>query len=390
MGAAWTVSGAGNLMIRKRNNNPEKAAGLFVFAVFLIAILDNLIRPEFVGRDAAEMIYHISRPSYLLVGPALLIYVRALLREKGLFTYGMFVHFLPYCIWLVYAYVYPSSLHPDSIFAGNSTVLAQSIPRRMPPCNLHWDLWKNVSLLIYVPVVLYLIHRHRKRVPDFYSTLDTYTTLSWFRNLLFLYAGISLFNVVVPRFIPEASDVFQISMAVGRVLPPVLFVFLFSLFSGAPQVRIPEPELPKTEGTEEPLADENRQGPKRSRGEGKYKKSGLGEEESTALFNQLTRYMSREKPFLDPDLTLEELAATLGETRHRLSESINRESGVKFYRFINTYRLEEFKEAVQKNRYPDYTILAVALECGFRSPSAFYTLFKEVEGMTPRAYMLLH
>ncbi|MBN2859116.1 MAG: helix-turn-helix transcriptional regulator [Sphaerochaetaceae bacterium] len=377
-------------MIRKKNDNPEKAAGLFVLSVFLITILDNLIRPEFVGRGVAEMMYHISRPSYLLVGPALLVYVRALLREKGFFTYTVFLHFLPYGIWLVYAYVYPSSLHPDSIFAGNSTVLIQSPPRRMPLFNLHWDVWKNISLLIYVIIVLYLIYRHRKRVPDFYSSLDTYTTLSWFRNLLFLYAGISLFNVIVDRLIPEASEVFQVSMAVGRVLPPVLFVFFFSLFSGAPQVWIPEPELLETGETEETQADENRQRPKRAKGEGKYEKSGLAEEESHALFNQLRMYISREKPFLEPDLTLEELAAALGETRHRLSETINREAGVKFYRFINTYRLEEFKEAVQKNRYPDYTILAVALECGFRSQSAFYNLFKEVEGMTPRAYMLLH
>ncbi|MDC7220615.1 MAG: AraC family transcriptional regulator [Spirochaetales bacterium] len=390
MGAGWTISGVGNLVLKNREREKGKSAALFVLVVFFLNILDNLIRPGVFSREFAEAIYHFSRPSYLLVGPAFLFYVRALLREKGAFKFSTAFHFIPFTLGLIHFLRFPSTLHPEIKFASDNINAGPALNMDSPPVapltgfDFHWDFWKNISLIAYTVVVLFLIYRHRKRVPDLFSSLDKYTTLSWFQYLLFFYSGIYIINMVLHTLLPDSSPIHQASMALVRVLPPVGFVFFFSLFSGIQQVRVPLPEAsPVSTGCPKeslPVTEEKK--------EKKYEKSGMGIEEVRELFQQLKGYLEEEKSYLDPELTLEELANLMGETRHRLSEVINRESGDKFYRFINHYRLEEFKSAIEENRFPDYTILAVAFECGFRSQSAFYNLFKKEEGMTPRAYVL--
>ncbi|MDC7222940.1 MAG: AraC family transcriptional regulator [Spirochaetales bacterium] len=385
MGAAWALAGAGNLLLKKRGIGREKFSGLFVFFVFFVNILDNLIRPDYISRDFAELIYHVSRPSYLLVGPAFLFYVRSLLREKGKFGKWGILHFLPFLFWFVKFLLFPASLHPEVIFAGGA--VPGEFPlggRDLESPKLYWDVWKNVSLLAYTGWTFFLIRRHRKAVPDLYSSLDKYNTLAWLSYLLSFYLGIYLVNLILQALLPETSSMHQWFMALARVAPPVLFVLFFSLFSGPQQVVVPRPE----EAAPEPTDRQPDEKSAPSGGEGKYEKSGLSEKESGEVFARLRDYLVEERVYLDPELNLEELALSLGETRHRLSEVINRESGEKFYRFINLYRLEEFKSAERENRYPKYTILSIALECGFRSQSAFYNLFKQEEGMTPRAYVL--
>jgi AraC-like DNA-binding protein len=153
-----------------------------------------------------------------------------------------------------------------------------------------------------------------------------------------------------------------------RYTPSILFVFLFSLFSK------------KQSNFEEPLQKQEEQIETKQ----KYSKSGMTDKEGKELYADLLSFIQKSKPYMDPELTLAELADKMGETRHRISEVINREAGENFYSFINDFRLEAIKSALETNQFPNYTIIAIANEFGFKSSSVFYALFKKKYKVTPK------
>jgi AraC-like DNA-binding protein len=54
-----------------------------------------------------------------------------------------------------------------------------------------------------------------------------------------------------------------------------------------------------------------------------------------------------------------------------------------FYDYINQARVEAAKRALAAS---DASVLAIALEIGYNSRSAFYNAFKKHSGQTPSAY----
>lgn len=98
-------------------------------------------------------------------------------------------------------------------------------------------------------------------------------------------------------------------------------------------------------------------------------------------------FMSEKRPFLDPDLTLPELASILQTNRTTLSNFIRQEYAKSFSALINGYRIEEFKHLVETNMHKSVSIDGLCFDSGFRSRSTFYRCFSEFEGMTPSEYI---
>ena len=58
-----------------------------------------------------------------------------------------------------------------------------------------------------------------------------------------------------------------------------------------------------------------------------------------------------------------------------------------FNEFINNYRVKEFQNRLANNEHASHTLLALALEVGFNSKTAFNRAFKKITGQTPREYV---
>ena len=97
-------------------------------------------------------------------------------------------------------------------------------------------------------------------------------------------------------------------------------------------------------------------------------------------------YMRRHKPYLNPSLTIHELATGLQLPPHVLSRVINEGFGQNFFDFVNSYRVDEFKQVMAAPQARQYTLLALALEVGFNSKTAFNRAFKKHTAQTPREY----
>lgn len=109
-------------------------------------------------------------------------------------------------------------------------------------------------------------------------------------------------------------------------------------------------------------------------------------EEFAALKKQLEEVMVKHQPFLNPKLSLAELAQMVNTNVHTLSKAINEGFDKNFYDFVNSYRIEAFIQRVPKKAYRNHTFLAVAFSVGFNSKTAFNRSFKKLTGQTPRQY----
>jgi AraC-like DNA-binding protein len=120
----------------------------------------------------------------------------------------------------------------------------------------------------------------------------------------------------------------------------------------------------------------------------RYSGSRLTGPEAKQYAEKLTGYMKSAKPYLNPDLSLPQLAAELNISSHYLSQVINEQFDLNFFDFVNGYRVEEFKEKITSTEFKNFSILGIALECGFNSKSAFNRIFKQTTGLTPSQYKM--
>ncbi|MEL7424067.1 MAG: helix-turn-helix domain-containing protein [Bacteroidota bacterium] len=102
---------------------------------------------------------------------------------------------------------------------------------------------------------------------------------------------------------------------------------------------------------------------------------------------RLELLMREQKPYLNPGLSLGELAATVDLPSHQLSKVINDGFQKNFFDYVNSYRIEAFKEQIRAGAHQERTILSLALESGFNSKTAFNRAFKKHTNQTPREYL---
>ena len=120
----------------------------------------------------------------------------------------------------------------------------------------------------------------------------------------------------------------------------------------------------------------------------KYGYSNLTEAEKSRILNRWLAYVTeKSKPYLNPRLTLSEVAEILNTNSQRLSQVINEKTGMNFNDYINKLRVEEAKILLTGSDYNNLTIDAIAMKSGFNSKSPFYTSFKKFTGMTPRQFI---
>jgi len=101
---------------------------------------------------------------------------------------------------------------------------------------------------------------------------------------------------------------------------------------------------------------------------------------------KLKKFMTEEKPFLNPSSTIQDISKELEIPVRELSVLINHQLGQHFYDFVNTYRIEHAMNILKDTTKSKVTILEILYEVGFNSKSSFNTAFKKHTGKTPTEY----
>jgi len=107
------------------------------------------------------------------------------------------------------------------------------------------------------------------------------------------------------------------------------------------------------------------------------------EDSARELLDRLFAYMEKEKPYLNPDLSLEDLCKKLSSNRTYLSNIINTVTGKNFHHFLNEYRVAEARRILTGTKGGLYSVEEVGRMSGFGTKSSFYACFKSAIGVTP-------
>ncbi|MFE3871164.1 helix-turn-helix domain-containing protein [Flavobacterium sp. ZS1P70] len=106
----------------------------------------------------------------------------------------------------------------------------------------------------------------------------------------------------------------------------------------------------------------------------------------SSQISRLKQYMAEREPFLDPSLTIQELANQIDIPVRDLSVLINHHMDLHFFDFVNEYRIQKAMGILKDQYRSQLTVLEILYEVGFNSKSSFNTSFKKHTNLTPTAY----
>jgi AraC-like DNA-binding protein len=116
----------------------------------------------------------------------------------------------------------------------------------------------------------------------------------------------------------------------------------------------------------------------------------LTDEQFLSLKPKLFELMQTQKPYLNSELGLPDLAMMLQLNTYELSYLINAGFENNFYGFVNSYRVEESKTLLNSAKHQHLSMIGIAFEAGFNSKTAFNTAFKKMTGLSPSEFKALN
>jgi len=301
----------------------------------------------------------------LLFGPLLYLYTQSVLYKDFRFSRSKWIHILPFIILFLI-----SEIRYFSQSRENLILMLNNIVERKVPGIFYWS-----SGLIFLQFFLYigasfrLINQYKKIASNKFSDQQR-NNISWlsstilFFTLCMILAALNGFTGLTPL-----SKYYYFILT---VLVTLIFIFINRVLLKA----LKEPEIFSVMEEKESVVDSA----------AKYTGSGLNEEDKKRILEQIRQYMRNKKPYLEPELTLEQLAGQLSLRPKILSQVINESLQQNFFDFINRYRIEDAKKLLTNPVDKKITVLEVLYEVGFNSKSSFNTLFKKHTGLTPSEF----
>ncbi|MEZ4857244.1 MAG: AraC family transcriptional regulator [Flavobacteriaceae bacterium] len=114
--------------------------------------------------------------------------------------------------------------------------------------------------------------------------------------------------------------------------------------------------------------------------------NGNGFNKGKNRYEDIDRTIRKDKLYIDPSISLSSVAECFELSEGYLSRLINKNTGLNFPNYINNLRVNEAQRLLKDPSYQNYTIVAIGLESGFNSRSAFYSSFKNHTGVIPSEY----
>ncbi len=304
----------------------------------------------------------------LLLGPFLYGYIEALVTNKQQILRKDLLHLIPFVLFNLYILI--ASAFPDLSGRLNIEMIG---PGNNPPILFVFFLILTAfSGSFYFLLTIKLFKQHDILIFNNFSNI-THIDLSWIRRLVLVF-GVCWTALISITVIHHVFQMFSMAFCTdGLFLSLSVFVILIGYFGLKQKVIY---------GTEDVILAAT----PANITSAKYGGSKLGDLEAKQLAEKLTKHLHSSKSFLNPDLTLPQLASEISISSHLLSQVINEQFSLNFFDFINQYRVEAFKENIGNPAYINYSLLGIAFESGFNSKSAFNRVFKKATGQTPSQY----
>ena len=296
-------------------------------------------------------------------GPLLYLYVKFMTNPERKFNWFSLLHFIPFIGFFIVSVIYRevplgkdlrNFLVPDQLFTLRIVYGASFF----------------LSITIYSSLAFNEIRIHQKNIKNLVSYTSSIITLNWLKIIsisfyvayvvLFTLGGLNMFGDYIP------FDPYFIIFGFITILS-----FVYS-FYGIKQ--------PIIFGQVVTVNDDDK------KEQEKYSRSGLRDDQAEEYLKVLIDFVEKNKPYLDRDMSINNLSSQTGISRHHITQVLNEKYGRNFFTFINEYRVREVIERFSDPHFNHYTILAIAYEAGFNSKTTFNSIFKSQTGLTPSHY----
>lgn len=328
-------------------------SGISLFSFFLVYSDKHLIYPSLTV---------LGMPFPLLIGPLLLLYTKYKTTTNS-FKKSDLLHVFPFAIvffFFVNIYFLPFESRSEILRSGGRGYEMQGFIKLLAI---------YISGMVYIPWSAKKLLDYKKNINNQFSNTER-INFNW---LLYLIIGMAIVWIII-LFVQDDRFIF------GAVS---LFIIWMSYF-GTKQVQIFRANsFPSEE--EEPHSDiceENNRDAETPR----YSKSSLNVENILEIHAALIKVLNEKQPYLNPELKLTDLAVLLGVHPNHLSQVINSQCGKSFYDLINERRIQEFIFRLKQKESKQYTLVALAFDCGFNSKASFNRNFKKYTQLTPSDY----
>jgi AraC-like DNA-binding protein len=224
-----------------------------------------------------------------------------------------------------------------------------------------------IQNIIYLVKLVRLINSYNKNIGSYFS-FEEGVNLKWLKSLIYGYLVFVVLMVATSLF--KLNDFFQYT---SELITLIFIIYLGSKSIQYQHVMEAYSSISLTdfsENHEEEVDDEIQ----------------LNNE----LDDRLLQIMESEKPYLNPTLTIFELAKKINTNDKYLSRHINRKYNKNFIHFINEYRIEDAKTKLLQPDFSQYKIEAISEMVGFNSKSAFNNAFKKLTNQTPTEFRILN
>ena len=215
-----------------------------------------------------------------------------------------------------------------------------------------------IQIIVYNFLTIRFILKAKTSMNDSFSNLDTY-------QLRYFYIATISFILLmsIPGFYVTYIGRTPLNTN-GMLLFYVclLFTFLYLILTIIGLIQVPSTESIDTES-------ENNE---------------IQNQELKDVEKKLKKYFSKEKPWLNPNLNIWDVAQEIGTNRSYISKVVNENIGCNFNKFVNNYRIKEAKKILIKK--PEIPITEISELSGFGSLNSFIRTFKESENCTPTKF----
>lgn len=361
---SFFAMGAFHMAIYARQS---KSRPHYLFTICLIWMALIELKEFFLSHDAAYN-YEILGPGFTfpdLFTLALLSLFFFELVMPGRITARYSLKLLSPFVLLGGAYWLGTAFEPRTVYASLPELL-KDLPSFLPTVILLYTLYTvGYCLFALTRIVLYSI-RYSREIAQAYSFTER-IHLQWLRWMSALLAFYLLSYIIIILFF---SNIWF------TILIYILTLTVWGILYGCIlQYRIPDIirnywQMP----LEGEIMDES---PETTLVEGSR---------IALLREQLLKAIEQRKLYLNPGLTIIDLASECGTNRTQLSLLLNKELGLSFRDYINRCRIEYAALPLLEEMDSAHTIEEIAFLSGFGSTATFYRAFAKEKGMAPQQW----
>lgn len=295
------------------------------------------------------------------------------------FTFASLLHFIPafllFAIIGIYLFLLPANEYPHFIAIEN-------IGRGSWVSNVSY-LILLVQLGCYLFVIFRYLRRVRHYICDHYSDSELLRKV-WIPRFILLFAVLFIVAMssyaIWPRTYAWLNQLLNV-VTIGYLLYSELALAFSERYQVATVTAAIAAETEADFVTTEvhPLQPESNKREK---------------EDNSEILNQYARqidaYLATSEAYINPNLSLKDVAMEMGISSKNLSKAINSILGRNFFDLINSYRIEKSKKLLLSKKEKGLTLETIAEQCGFNSRFTFNIAFKKATGFTTSEWLKNH